>query len=243
MRAATLILGLALCASAGAQDSDVQTVQIDGVKNPQMKSYRAVVAGLDMFEKEHSLAPAAPGVRFRMLSRGKQALPDTGVTLRIASDDESFAVPVDADGLFVVPRKQSAYDAKAELIFNLKKDAFKVTPDIRTPGLPDNVRRLGDLRLECKVSLAIAKEEIPFWLVATINTVLLGTDWCMNTKGKMNFSFSTPAQLAGASLSAGERSIKLNTKKDSFTVPINDRSWPDDALVQLQYATEASPDI
>lgn len=243
MRLAALALGMALCASAGAQESDTPRVQVDGLKSPEMKSYRAIVAGLDMFDSEHGLAPAAPGVRFQVLSRGKQALPATGVSLRIASDDDSIAVPVGASGMFTVPRSQAAYDAKAELVFNLKKGAFKVVPDIRTPGLPDKVRRLGDLRLECKVNLAILKEEIPFWVVASLNTLLLGTDWCMNKKGKMNFSFSSDTQLAGATLSDGERSIKLNIRNNEYTVPINDRSWPDDALVQLQPKTDASPDF
>jgi len=36
---------------------------------------------------------------------------------------------------------------------------YQIVPEVRTPGLPENVRRLGDLRLECKVMIEIAKEE------------------------------------------------------------------------------------
>lgn len=240
MRAlALLACGLLACGSAGAQDDDTPMVQVDGLKNPQMQSYRAVVAGLDMFNKQHGLAPAAPEVRFRVL-RKDEPVHEQNLSLRIASDDESVQLPISADGMFSVPRSESLYDAKADLIFNWKKNAYKVTPEVRTPGLPDNVRRLGDLRLECKVSLAMVKEEIPFWVVAMVNTVLLSSDWCMTTFKDAKFWFRGYAPVASAKLTFGERSIDLKTKKHHFEAPTNDRSWPDDALIQLEFAPQVA---
>jgi hypothetical protein len=256
-RLTTIALALALCgaaAGAAAQDDDIQKVPVNGVKNPEMKSYRAVSKGLDMFDSEHDLAPAVPQLRFRvMLNKSKYqcigvcgttalAVPGGGeqFALRIAGDDVSVHVPIAADGYFLVPRSEALYDANADLILNQKKGGYKMSVEVRTPGLPDNVRRLGDLRLECKVQVAIAKEEIPLWVVALANSILLSRDWCMATMAKEvpNFGFFSPATLASARMTYGDRSEGIETDKHSFKVKLGDKSWPDDALVHLEYAVE-----
>ncbi|MGZ5198420.1 MAG: hypothetical protein ACXWC4_01495 [Telluria sp.] len=256
-RLTAIALALALCggaAGAAAQDDDVQKVPVNGVKNPEMKSYRAVWKGLETFDDQHALAPAVPQLRFRVMtnkSTGKcigwcngtaLAVPHAGeeFALRIAGDELSVAVPIAADGSFAVPRSEALYDANADLILNQKKGSYKISVDVRTPGLPENVRRLGDLRLECKVQVAIAKEEIPLWVVALANSILLSRDWCNASMGKElpNFAYFSPAPLASATMTYGDRSEQLETGKHSFKVKLADKSWPDDALVQLRYAPE-----
>jgi hypothetical protein len=259
MRKLTAIaLALALCGGAGgaaAQDDEVQKVPVNGVKNPEMKSYRAVWKGLEKFDDEHKLAPAVQQLRFRvMLNTNKNqcigwcnttasAAPDgsTQLSLRIAGDDVSVPVPVSPDGYFFVPRSEALYDANADLILNQKKGSYRASVEVRTPGLPDNVRRLGDLRLECKVQVAIAKEEIPIWVVALANSILLSRDWCMSSINKeyVGFAFHSPAALSSATLTDGERSQQLESAKHSFQVRLGDKSWPDDALIHLQYAQPA----
>ena len=253
-RFTAIALALALCGGAtgaAAQDDEVQKVPVNGVKNPEMKSYRAVWKGLEKFDDEHALAPAVPELRFRlMLNKGRNkcigmcsgsslAVLDghEQVALRIAGDDVSVQVPIAADGYFSVPRSEALYDANADLILNQREGSYKFAADIRTPGLPGNVRRLGDLRLECKVEVAIIKEEIPFWIVALANSVLLSRDWCMASMGKekANFSFYSPAPLIGATLTFGDRSEKLKTREHSFLVALGDKSWPDDAMIALEY--------
>lgn len=244
---ACLLLGLALgCGAAGAapQDGEVRSVNINAMRDPEMKSYRAVVAGLDVFDQYHrQMAPGAPGLRFRVSEGSDRPAAEQALTLRIASDDESFPVPVSADGDFSVPRSQSAYDGNADLVFNRKRHSFRIKPDIHTAGLPPNVRRLGDLRLECKVMVAIAKEEIPFWMKATINTLLMSTDWCGAKAGGefISFGYRAAAPLAGATLRNGERTQPVESSDSGYQVRIGDPSWPDDTLIELRYEAEASP--
>jgi hypothetical protein len=256
---ASLALGFALlCASAVAaqQDEDVQKVPVNGVKNPEMKSYRAAWAGLDMFEKQHELAPAVPVLQFRILNNRGHArcagicgvsltrqpgADEQTFALRIASDNDSLAVPVSPEGLFTLPRIQAAYDDKAELVLNQKKGSYKISAEVRTPGLPENVRRLGDLRLECKVQVAIFKEEAPFWLLAMVNSILLTTDWCMKEKladEPVRFGYASPRALLAAALVSGERRQRLPHGQRSFMVPLGERSWPDDALIELEFAPQ-----
>jgi len=149
----------------------------------------------------------------------------------------SRPVSVGADGLLVIGRGRAAYDADASFILNQKKGRFSAIAEARTPGLPENVRRLGDLRLECRVMVAIAKDGLNFVTRAAINTPMLGSDWC----GKKDMKLSYPVEhvLDSARLSHGGRSVTLDLHGKSYMAPVGNRDWPDDALVALSYA--ASP--
>lgn len=229
-----LVLDSATAGAAAAPDEPGQVV-ITGMKNPDMRSYRATVAGLDAFVENHRYAPLAPEVRFRMLGRKKSAAPAEPLALRIVGDGEgdSIPVPIDADGWFTVPRIQAAYDSNADLVLNQKKGKFRAWPEVRTPGLPDNVRRLGDLRLECRVKLAIGKYEAPFWVVALVNGIMLTSDWCGHEK--IGWTIKTPGPLAGATLVDGDRKVELKREGSDYHVPIGDKSWPDDARIELRF--------
>ena len=176
-RLAGLLLGCTLM-SASAQASEAPVVQINGMKNPQMHSYRAVVAGLDKFDKLHHLAPAVPEVRFLFEMRGDRIAPDDAPVLRVAGDELSQYVPISTDGRVSVPRIQQAIDENASLIMNRKKGTYRIGVEVRSPGLPENVRRLGDWRLECGLVIAIAEHGLPFWVVAAGNSLLLTGNWC-----------------------------------------------------------------
>jgi hypothetical protein len=139
-----------------------------------------------------------------------------------------------ADGLLTIERNRPAYDADASFILNQKDGVFSARPEIRTPGLPADVRRLGDLRLECRVMIVIAKERMSFVAKAALNTLMLGSDWC--GKKDMNLAYPAPPGLAAARLGDGARALELTLHDKDFMAPIGDRSWPDDALITLKFA-------
>jgi hypothetical protein len=164
---------------------------------------------------------------------GSPATADDGLQLRLASDDGAFqdTVPVDAEGLLTVQRSRAAYDADATFILNRKNGQYTGHPDVRTAGLPDNVRRLGDLRLECRVTIAIVKDQMPFLAKAAINTLMLTSDWC--AKNDFNYGAMAAHKGARAVLRDGNRTRTLETHGWNVLVPIGDTAWPDDALVQF----------
>jgi hypothetical protein len=237
---------LSLCAlllacawPAAHADEPVQSVHVTGTADPEMRSYRSVAAGLDAFDAHRALAPNAT-LRFRMRHKnGPPATTADGLQLRLESDDGSFqeTVPIDAAGLLTVGRNQAAYDTDATFILNQKNGLYTGHPEVRTAGLPDNVRRMGDLRLECRVTIAIVKEQMPFLAKAAVNTLMLTSNWC----GKEGFNYSTvtPRPGARATLRAGERTRALDAHGWNALVPIGDTSWPDDALVQFD---ESAPE-
>ena len=243
MIARSVALAAALCLAPGlglaqeAPKEEMQVVPVNGMKKPEMRNYRAAWAGFEAFDKQRALAPAAP-LHFRMVSRNPSAVaPLDGVELKIVGDD-TIPVPIAADGKFTLPRVQAAYDSDALLVLNRKQGLLRASPDIRTPGLPDNVRRLGDLRLECQVLVAVVKEEIPFMVNALINSLLLTRDWC--SKDKLSIGFRADRKPASATLVHGERRQAVQVTGEEYVAPIGDSSWPDDALIELTYENPAT---
>lgn len=245
---------LLLCGSAAAEDKparELEPVHVNAMRNPEVKKYKVILAGLDAFDRDRKLAPAAERLRFQLRAQGKDESAQP-LAIRLVGDG-GFNMPlvIDADRRFVVPRVDAAEDAESELELNRKRRVYRTDPDIRTPGLPDNQRRLGDLRLECKVTVAMAKAEIPTFWVLTINTILLRTDWCNffgdpedfrweGVSKKAHFPFRSDQPLQGAVLVDGNRSAQLEVKGGTYHVPIGNLSWSDDAVIELTFKDPAA---
>ena len=212
-----------------------QVVEVGGVKNPELKSYRLMLKGVDAFEQFRKYAPAAP-MKFKLESAilGKNL---EGVTLRIAGENTSENIPVEKDGTFVLPRLQAAIDDKADLVTNRKKSAVRWHGDIHTPGMPANARRLGDLRMECEISWAVNKDEIPF-LVR--NGFMLAGGMC-HIKS-LQLRYQAPQDATGVTIVSGSRRVTLPfvpKLKNVFSPPLADTSWDDDAVIEYYFAKES----
>lgn len=173
-----------------------RTVEVNGIRNPELKRYRVMLAGLDAFDEYHTLAPKAPGVRFKLRARSGDETTTAleNLTLRIAGDQTSVTVPLTADGLFSLPRSAALADEDADLVLNQRKGNYRWDANVRTEGLPPDVRRLGDLRLECEVMVAVVKKEMPFWLHATVTSLLVTNHWCGSEK--LNWISHSPRAFA-----------------------------------------------
>lgn len=238
----SLLIGGPAAAVPGVDEPS--TIHVKALRNPEIKKYKAILAGLDAFEKHHTLAPHVPELRFRLEQRRGAGKPEQP-RVRIEGDGD-FVMPLalDADNRFTVPRSDAALDTKGELVLNQKRTYYRIAPEVRSPGLPDNVRRLGDLRLECKVMIDIAKEEIPLFWVLTLNTVFMTRDWCSFFSEKdhsATFAFKAGAPLVEAILVDGKRSKALKTDGEEFSVGLGDAEWSDEALVELRFEEAAAP--
>ncbi len=118
LRTTSLLLPLLqLCQpAAAAQDppaatvtEEPQSVAVNRIKNPDLRSYRNMLAGLDMFESKHHLTPTADNLRFVLKPR-HASTSLASLSLRIANDDISIPVALAADGSFVLPRDEAAAD-------------------------------------------------------------------------------------------------------------------------------------
>ena len=246
MRAVPALLfgSVLLCGAAGAADQpvrEIDPVHVNAMRDPEVRKYKVILAGLDAFDEYHRMAPKAERLRFRLEPRGKDAAAATAPAVRLVGNGGfSLPLPIGADGRFTVPRSEEAEDADSELELNRKRNVFRIAADVRTPGLPATQRRLGDLRLECRVTVAMAKVEIPFVLRAFINSLLLTTDWCSFFDNKKNatFRFNAGRPVSEALLVEGKRSALLASSGQSYSVPLGEGTWGDDAIIELRYAED-----
>lgn len=227
-------------AETAAGEEPVAEVAINAIKNPELKPYRVMSAGLDTFDEYRALAPNAT-LQFQLSRRGEINWFKgswEGVNLRLAGSETSLPIPIGKDGRFTLPRSKEAYDDDAELILNQKKSLIRFSVDVRTPGLPANTRRLGDLRLQCKVQMGIGRKELNFAMRAAFNTIFLGTDWCSSRNAK--FGIALPDWSIGTTVVHGAKRIPVHAYGYNVVVPLADKSLPDDALVEFEFWSDAS---
>lgn len=232
--ASLLVLNL-ICPPASAAEDETgdagQAVQVSGTKDPELRPYKTMLKGLDAFEAHHSMAPTAP-LRFKLIAQ-KADLNLNDVSLRIAGEETSIALKLAEDGTFVLPRDPQALAENADLLLNKKKGLFRWRPDVHSAGVPPNMRRLGDLRLECEVRWAVEAEDLPLMT----RTLFRAAGGPCSSKN-INVVFAAAKKGTSASLVAGERRIPLELAPDGlrYIAPLHDKSWNDDALVVLEFA-------
>ncbi|MDQ1924862.1 hypothetical protein [Massilia pseudoviolaceinigra] len=260
-RIVVAILALA-CLPARAAPAPVpapiQTVIVPYVRDPVDKSYRKMLAGLARFERDHALAPAA-SLRFRLLPR----LPTTdmaGVALRIAGERVSVPLALDADHSFVLPRNEQAVREDAAVVANRRADSLTWRAAIHSPGLASGTRRLGDLRLECRVGIEAGLVSNSSPIFGWLSDALSSADQVCNSADG-NYLFFTDRPVFGVTVRHGARSEVLPFSMlyaggrlsasglrfcdcqvlldRSYYAPIFDPAWPDDSIVEFDYMDDA----
>lgn len=242
-----------LLVTGAATAQDAPSVTVAATRDPVDKSYRKMLAGMDSFERNHALAPQAT-LRFQLLPR----LPTTqldGITLRVAGDSVSLPVPVADDHSFTLERNAQALNQDAALIASRKTSTLTWRAQVRSPGVPDGMRRLGDLRLECLVGvdagLLSNNAEIFAWLGELFTSA---QRVCNAPQG--NYLFFAEQPLFGVTLRDGGRHATLPLRAlyaggtqtpatlpycdcqvlldRSYYAPVWDRSWSDDTLLSFE---------
>lgn len=258
------LLLLLLAAPSFGQDtasSAPQTVVVRSTRDPVDKSYRKMIAGMQRFQRDHGLAPGA-ALRFQLLPR----LPTVdmrGITMRVVGDHISVPVPVAPDNTFVLPYNQQALNEDAAVISNRKTTSMTWRAQVLSPGVPAGMRRLGDLRLECRVGMDAGLISNSSPLFGWLFNALTSTDQvCNNADGHYLLFAERP--VFSVILHAGERTEVLPFKMlyaggeqtgdmlrycdcqvlldRTYYVPIWDPNWPDDTLVEFEYMDDKPPE-
>lgn len=251
-----------LAAPAPAQDqgTTLPPVNVTGtqLRDPVQKSYRRMLRGMDLFERQRAaLAPGA-ALRFRVLQR-KPGVRLDDLELAIAARGVDIPIDVAPDRTFVLPRDAKAEAADAVVTPNRKALTMTWRADVRTPGVPANARRLGDLRLECQVGLeAGLVSNSPSWIVRLYDALDTTPAYCSRRNNQYLFFADRP--LFGVTLVAGDRRESLpvgrlwagaaddpGLRQDlpfcdcemlvdrTYFVPLADASWPHDTLVVFDF--------
>ena len=263
-----MIAGVAVCAAAppdqagAASGTTLRPMTVTVMRDPVDKSYRKMLKGMDLFEEMRGMAPNA-SLRFKLLPRR----PDTnmdGITLAIDADSQSIPVPVRPDNTFTLERHQKALQEDATVASNRKTLSMTWRAEIRTPGVPENARRLGDLRLECHVGMEadLVSNDRPSifgsLFGAAANPAMRKRGYC--DARKVNYLFFAERPLFSVTLVYGARREALSvddlyaglsgndiSKADlpycdcqvlldrAYYLPLGERGWPDDTVVEFEY--------
>jgi hypothetical protein len=254
---------LASCTAAYAHDKSssgtehTDAVTVTALRNPVNKPYRRMIAGMELFEKRRHLAPAA-SLLFKLLPRNRDTNMED-IELEIVADSFATRVVVASDQTFALERHPMALQENASVMPDRRAGTMTWRAEIRTPG-PPNTRRLGDLRLECEVGMqaGLISNRRPFrfgWMEELFRE---GPDYCHRSAPRYLFFADRP--IFSVALVAGERREVLPVamlyggasrdpewKDDlpycdcevlmdrAYFMPLGDRSWPDDTLVEFEY--------
>ena len=238
-----------------------QTITITTTRDPVDKSYRKMLQGMDLFETLRAMAPNA-SLRYKLLPLQRGTRMD-GIVLEIVGATDRIPVPLAPDHTFTLARHQKALDEDASVMPNRRERSMTWRTEVRTPGVAPNTRRLGDLRLECHVGMeADLVSKVGFLASLVSNAVRRRRGFCDEGGGLYYFFSERPlfnvTMVAGTrreilpvdALYAGvihdpqsEAELSLCDCQAlldrTYFVPLGDRSWPDDTLIEFEYMDEA----
>jgi len=248
-------------AAAGAA---LPSIVVTATRDPVDKSYRKMLKGMDLFEKKRGMAPNA-ALRYKLLPRQPGTNMD-GIVLEIVGDTFTIPVPLAPDRTFTLEHHQRALDEDASVRPDRKAASMTWRTDIRTPGLPPNTRRLGDLRLECQVGMeaGLISNSIPV-IGAVADLIQRMLDFCNGSD--VPYLFFSERPLFSVTMVDGSRREILSVDElyagfssgrtsaadlpycdcqvlldRTYFLPLGDRSWPDDTLIEFEYMSDENED-
>jgi hypothetical protein len=261
IRLAMQIALVAACTALCAQEKPryaLPRVTITGTSSdPVEKSYRKMVHGMDHFERTRAAFAPQASLRFKLLPR-KPGTDMDHIVLEVIGSTFAHEVPIARDHTFVLERDPKALQEDAVVSPNRRRLSMTWRTEIRTPGLPPDTRRLGDLRLECEVGLEadLVSNSSP---IARIADLFRDTkSYCDRKESK--YLFFAERALFSVTLVDGARREVLpidqlyamasddpGLKDDlpycdcemlvdrTYFLPLGDHSWPDDTRVEFEY--------
>ncbi len=253
MSAAAWLIALALAAPAELLPVEVQG---ESTASREHKTVADLLLVLDVFEREKAgLAPRAE-LRIRVLPR-RDLADEPALELRHGAVRQPIAL--DALGRFAIPPEWRQLPPDAVVRSRLLDGRLAWAVDVRTPGLPERARRLGDLRLECRADLyggALARGIKP----PAFHALRAATDVC--TSRHVAWGFFADAPVFAAQIHDDGRRAELPyrwmhgsemgqtgllfglldwpfAQRDHFVVlpPDKWKAWPQDALIELEPMT------
>ncbi|WMW80346.1 hypothetical protein RF679_17110 [Undibacterium cyanobacteriorum] len=210
----------------------VASVEISGMRDQDWKPYRVLLRGLDAYESHRAMAP---DTSFRFVLRPQsEELEVADTHLKLVGENVVLPIPIAEDWSFALPRNQQAAEENAELVLNQRQNRMRWNLlAIRSKGLAEHHRRLGDLRLTCEVFAAMED-----WDKLRRQLGLRGVNSgnaCVSPR--LNWTFYERLPLKSAMLINEKRTENLRLTPDrlGFVVYLFDQSWSDHALIQLEF--------
>lgn len=206
-----------------------------------------------IFLAEQALAPEGV-LRFKVFGR-KEAEASRLVNLVLLAPQGALPIALEADGRFALDEAWRALETGTELHSRLRDGKVTWRADVRTPGSTPQLRRLGDLRLQCRASFfsGMARTAGPGGLfIHLLKPLLNGCD-----SSRFGWSSFADAPVFGIRLKHGQRVQQISQmalggmghleglslplfdwsyslRHQLYRLPLGDSAWPDDTVVEFE---------
>jgi len=206
-----------------------------------------------IFQAERALAPEGV-LRFKVFGR-KEAEASRLVDLVLLAPQGALPIALEADGRFALDEAWRALEPGTELHSRLRDGKVTWRADVRTLGSTAQLRRLGDLRLQCRASFfsGVARTAGPGGLfIHLLKPLVNGCD-----SGRFAWSSFADAPVFGIRLRHGQRVQQISQtalggmgnleglslplydwsyslRHQLYRLPLGDSAWPDDTRVEFE---------
>jgi hypothetical protein len=177
----------------------------------------------EAYAKNRHFAPQAP-LRFRVEDASNA---DVALRLWLSEGNDIVDLPISADG--TVDFSDMVITKKTKLSSNRAKGLLRLKPEIFSPSTSIQARRLGDLRLECRIMWAIWKDEVPI-------AIRLAFSWAGEFCASKRFPvyFDAPFALSRVTVEhEGITKLVPFNRANAYGPPTYDKKVPDKAVVRL----------
>jgi hypothetical protein len=229
MRFRSFLILLAVAGSVHANDSINVGHRVDEDEaKPMAWRFHLLETAQDLFEKR--AAEQAPGARmsFRL---PKVDAAQAGNQVEIVGADHHVPLTMESANTFALKRHTLAEDDDAMVVVNrnFPKGEFNhPLVLVRSPGLPNGVQRMGDLRLACAAQMEMAKAEGLKFRAALATASLFGFNLCDKLEAA---KVEAPkGAYDTVTIEDGERRLVLSAK-DKHTPGLGDKGWSDNARI------------
>lgn len=237
MRIPSFLVLLAVAGSVHASDSiNVGHKTDSNEARPMAWRFSLLEKARNLFEKR---APEqAPGatMSFRL---PKVDPAQGGNQVEIVGADHRLPLPMASSTTFSLTRGTLAEDDDAMVVVNrnFPKGEFNhPLVQVRSPGLPDGVQRMGDLRLACAAQMAMAKGERLKVRAALGAASLFGFNLCDELEAT---KVEAPkGAYDSVTIEDGGRRLVLSAK-DRHQAKLGDKAWSDNA--RISYTLDGHP--
>ena len=149
--------------------------------------------------------------------------------LRLRARGAVLPISADGEGRFLLP---SPGHEDWEIVGPCHDGALAISPLVMSPGTSAADRRLGDMRLQCDVGWAIAREQISL----AGGVFMRVTGGCKSSRVAIHAASARP--IAGAEVVAGPVTLPVRVRADryGYSVPLGARRVPDEARVRFRFS-------
>jgi hypothetical protein len=229
MRIRSFFILLAVAGSVQANDSiNVGHKTDSNEAKPMAWRFQLLEKAQNVFDKR--AARQAPGATMNF--RLPKVDPAQGTNqVEIVGADHHVPLPMASNTSFSLKRGTLAEDSDAMVVVNrnFPKGEFNhPLVQVRSPGLPDGVKRMGDLRLACAAQMEMAKAEGLKFRAALATASLFGFDMCQELEAAR---IEEPkGDYDTVTIEDGGRRL-VQSAKDKHPPRLGDKAWSDNARI------------